>query len=331
MAPERRGAAASGVRPAQAASAPAFLAVCGHTNIDVQLQVKEIPKPGQSVPVLDRRTVWGGTACNIARHAAGLGVPVRLWSRVGDDFPADWRKDLESDGVDLLHLDVARGGRTPTCFILTDLVERQSFCMDQGAMAGMVDHPPEPSLLDGMPRGGWLHLATGDPVAYAPLAKTARERGLYVALDPGQELRFMYDARSFEGLLEMSDVLFLNQDELKIACGYLGYADPVQFLDHVATVVVTRGAKGASLYRSGKKAHHLPAFPVRVVDPTGAGDALRAGWYAALWEGRTSEEALRRGQAAAAVKLGHAGSQDPVVRPVELEQVLSGAPSVQGA
>ena len=47
------------------AARPPFLAVCGHTNIDVQLHVKELPKAGQSVPVLDRRTVWGGTAANI--------------------------------------------------------------------------------------------------------------------------------------------------------------------------------------------------------------------------------------------------------------------------
>ncbi len=307
----------------EAATPPAaFLVACGHTNLDVQLQVKELPGAGQSVPVLDRRTVWGGTACNIARHAAGLGVPVRLWSRVGDDFPSDWRAALEADGVDLSHLDVVRGGRTPTCFILTDLVDRQCFAMDQGPMAGMAEHPPGPDLLDGVARGGWLHVGTGDPLAYAHLAKEAGDRGLFVALDPGQELRFQYDSRSFEGLLNLADALFLNEDELKVACGYMRYGDPVQFLDHVDAVVVTRGAKGASLYRSGKKAHHVEAFPVRVVDPTGAGDALRAGWYAALWEGRTMEEALRRGVAAASVVLQHPGPQTHVLRPGDVEAVL---------
>lgn len=304
-----------------------FLAVCGHTNLDLQLQVKELPKPGQSVLVLDRRTVWGGTACNIARHAAGLGVGVRLWSRVGDDFPAHWRDALERDGVDLAHLDVARGGRTPMCTILTDLLDRQCYAMDQGAMGDMAAHPPADALLDGLAPGGWLHVATGDPLAYASLADRARSRGVLVALDPGQEISFQYDARSFEGMLGLADALFVNEHELRVACDFLGYGAPEQFLDHVDTVVVTRAAKGATLYRSKGKPSQSPAFPVpRVVDPTGAGDAVRSGWYAALAEGRAMEQALRWGMAAASIVIQHPGPQDHVVRRAELEDRLAAAP-----
>ena len=104
-----------------------FLTVLGHSNIDVQLSVAAMPGGGRSSPVTDRRTVYGGTACNIARHAAGLGVPVRLWSRVGSDFPADWRADLEVDGVDLTF---DEGERTPTCYILTAPDGEQAYMMD---------------------------------------------------------------------------------------------------------------------------------------------------------------------------------------------------------
>lgn len=300
-----------------------FFAVCGHTNIDVQLQVQELPKAGQSVPVLDRRTVWGGTACNIARHAAGLGVGVRLWSRVGDDFPANWRDALVGDGVDLSFLDTAKGGRTPTCTILTDLLDRQCYAMDQGAMSAMAENPPPEGLVDGLSPGGWLHLATGDPLAYAPVADAARSRGVLVALDPGQEITFQYDARRFEGLLDLSDALFVNEHELRVACDFLGYGAPEQFLDHVDTVVVTRAERGATLYRAKGKPSQVPAFPVpRVVDPTGAGDAVRSGWYAALSEGRPMEQALRWGMAAASVVIQHPGPQDHVVRRPELDARL---------
>jgi adenosine kinase len=98
----------------------------------------------------------------------------------------------------------------------------------------------------------------------------------------------------------------------------------VQLLDHVDIVVVTHGAKGASLYRDGGRAQHLDAFPVeRVVDPTGAGDALRAGWYAALQVGLGFDEALRWGQAAASIVVQHPGPQDHVLRPDELKRVLA--------
>ncbi|HUR26000.1 MAG TPA: carbohydrate kinase family protein [Candidatus Thermoplasmatota archaeon] len=300
-----------------------FLAVCGHTNIDLQLHVKELPKAGTSVPVLDRRTVWGGTACNIARHAAGLGIGARLWSRVGDDFPANWRTALEQDGVDLSQLDVAKGGRTPMCTILTDLLDRQCYAMDQGAMAAMAENPPRPELVEGLSAGGWLHIATGDPLAYAAIADTARDAGVLVALDPGQEITFQYDARSFEGMLDLCDALFVNEAELRVACDFLGYGAPEQFLDHVDAVAVTRAEKGATLYRAKGKPAQVPAFPVpRVVDPTGAGDAVRAGWYAALAQGRPMEQALRWGMAAASIVIQHPGPQDHVVRRAELDRVL---------
>lgn len=300
------------------------LAVCGHTNLDVQIMVQELPKAGQSAPVLERRTVWGGTGANIARHAAGLGVPVRLWSRVGTDFPAAWREALVADGVDLAYLDIDPAQRTPTCFVLTDLVDRQAYVMDQGPMATMAAHPPARHLVEGLGPGDWLHVATGDPKAYEALMEHARQQGLSVAFDPGQELRFLYDSRSFERLLERADLFFCNEAELQVAYGLMSYGDPEQLLDHVDAVVVTRGERGASLHRTRKKPVQLPANPVpRVVDPTGAGDALRAGWYAALRRGQDFEAALRWGQAAGAAKVQVAGPQSRALRLPDLSMLVA--------
>ncbi len=98
----------------------------------------------------------------------------------------------------------------------------------------------------------------------------------------------------------------------------------MQLLDHVDTVVVTHGPEGAMLYEGGKKPHRAPALDVpTVVDPTGAGDALRAGWYAAMREGKDARTSLRWGQAASAIKIQHQGPQDHVVRRQELDRVLA--------
>lgn len=301
---------------------PDFVLVLGHSNVDVQLQLKDLPRPGQSSPVLERRTVWGGTAANIALHAASLGAPTRLWSLVGPDFPAEWNTHLERAGVRLA-LDRVPASRTPTCFVLTDSLGAQSYCMDQGAMDLMTEHPPAPELLDSLAGTGWVHIATGDPLVYAAIASEARQRGHAVALDPGQEMRFRYDATSLRGLLGLSDCLFVNEEELRVACLLLGLSSADELLPHVATVVVTRGAKGASLYRRGQKALHANAFTVRPVDPTGAGDALRSGWYAALAQGLAMDVALRWGQAAAAVKVQHVGGQDHPVTRRELDAMLA--------
>ncbi len=278
-----------------------FLVVVGHTNLDVQLQLGHFPGPGKSSPVQSRRTVYGGTACNIAAHAAGLGVPTRLWSRVGADMPPDWRGRLEEAGVETAFQEDGKG--TPTCFVLTDADGEQAYLMDQAAMT-----PPYTVPTSVLRDVEWLHIATGDPQAYLGLAKEAKREGIKVALDPGQEIHFAYDEESFRALLGESDALFCNQGEAEVAMGFMDYADPVQFLEHVDTLVITRGRRGVSLYR--EEGHvHLDAPSVQVVDPTGAGDALRSGWYAALHQGRNRKEALAVGQRAAAACIRFAGPQ----------------------
>lgn len=248
-----------------------MLLVVGHSNIDVQIQLNHMPGPGVSSPVQSRRTVYGGTACNIARHAASLGVDVRLWSRVGPDFPVGWLAALEEDGVKLVF---EEGDRTPTCFILTDADGGQSYMMDQGAMTPPYQVPTD--ALDGVTQ---LHIATGDPAAYIPLAKEANKRGIPVAFDPGQEIHFAYDSKSFETLLNEAHTFWCNEVELEKAFQYMRYGDPVQFLDHVERVIVTRGENGADIY-TDNGVEHVPCAMANLVDPTGAGDAFRAGFYA---------------------------------------------------
>lgn len=277
-----------------------FLTVLGHSNIDVQLSVGAMPGGGRSSPVTDRRTVYGGTACNIARHAAGLGVPVRLWSRVGPDFPADWRADLVADGVELC---LDEGDRTPTCYILTARDGEQAYMMDQGAMT-----PPYEVPAAAWNGAQWLHVGTGDPASYLATMQAAKAVGLKIAFDPGQEIHFAYDATHFETLLNLADVFFCNDVEMEKALGFLRYGDPAQLLDHVDHVVHTHGEDGATLW-GGKKPVKLPAKPAAAVDPTGAGDALRAGWYAGLHEGLDYEDALQRGIQVAAVAVTLLGPQ----------------------
>lgn len=296
-----------------------FVALCGPCNLDVLLRVKDLPQAGQSSPVIERRVLRGGNGGNLAAHAAGLGVAVRLWSRVGADFPPAWRADLASWGVDA-HLAVA-GDATPTCFVFTDLVDRQSFAIDVGRGGESVSPPA--AFVAGMAPGSWLHLCTGDPLLYAEVAAAAHGAGLRVALDPGQELSFRYDAAALQGLLSLCEVLLLNEAELRVAVDLLQRAAPEDLLAFVPNLVVTRGAKGASLYRRDGRTLHAPAFPVdRMADPTGAGDAFRAGWYAALASGHGFDEALRWGQAAGAAKVRHHGAQEHRLTRDDLQRFL---------
>jgi sugar/nucleoside kinase (ribokinase family) len=302
-------------------AASPFVLVCGHTNVDIELRVRELPGPGRVSTILERHRARGGNACNIAVHAAALGVPVRLWSRVGPDFDPAWRADLERLGIDLSGLETDPGRATPACYIFTDLASRQAFAVDEGAMGAMAGNAPSPSLLQGV---SWLHLAAGDPGAYEPLADAAAAAGIGVALDPGQEMRFRYDRASLARMLSKADVLFANDSEAAQACRILGLDAPAGLLRHVAAVVVTHAERGATLLRDGHPALESPAFPLETaLDPTGAGDALRAGWYAALRAGRPWPEALRWGQAAGALSVQNGGGQEHPADRVALERLLA--------
>lgn len=288
-----------------------YLAVIGHSNIDVQLDVGEMPGGGRSSPVKSRRTVYGGTAANIARHAAGLGCPVRLWSRVGHDFPDAWRDALESDGVELA-LDTPEGALTPTCFILSAPDGEQAYCMDQAAMRPPYTVPE--TVLDGIQ---WLHVSTGDPASYQPLVKAAKAQGIQIALDPGQEIHYSYDSKSFHQMLELADLLFVNEVELQAAFKLCNYGDPVQFLDHVDALIVTHGAHGADLWTEAGKVH-VDAAAAEAVDATGAGDALRAGFYAGLHAGKSMQGALGDGVKAGTFAVTLVGPQPRAIRPDDL-------------
>lgn len=271
------------------------LLVLGHANVDVILHVEAFPQAGASQPVGQRHTLYGGTAGNVAVHAAALGCDTALWSRVGQDFPSDWLDAMDKVGLDTTRLQVEAGNCTPTCYILDTPDGAQAYCMDQGAMGHLEEFPPQEAALVGVRRA--IHVTTGPPRAYEHILKLAKQRGMETNLDPGQELRYAYDEGDLQRLLHHVDRLWLNAVEAEIACKQLGI-DKIQFANKmVPEIIVTHGGDGLWLYKHGHQPLHIPVpEPTQVVDGTGAGDAVRAGTHAALSRGFALEDALVVGQ-----------------------------------
>src|SRR5204863_221419 len=96
------------------------LGAFGHVAIDHIVTLRRLPRPNTSIEILGRRRSFGGTAGNLSRAAACLGVNTSLASFVGEDFPSDYRKALRKDGVDLTDLRPIRGATTPTAWIPSD-------------------------------------------------------------------------------------------------------------------------------------------------------------------------------------------------------------------
>jgi ribokinase len=273
------------------------LLVSGHVNVDRFLALPEFPAHDTTVPVLEQRVVLGGTAGNIAHAAARLGVRTGLIARVGEGFPATFRRRLERDGIDLRGLVDLPGRPTPTAYILEDPRHRQRTLMEQGAMSdGIPDRAaPRPWLKE----YAWLHLTTGPPDLQLSLLAAARVHRVRVAADPAQEVHYRWDRDRLRRLLAGSEILFGNRAEIARIVGRLGAGRVERLVERVPLVVRTEGGDGATAFSRAGTVHVPSRRPRRVATVVGAGDFFRGGFYAAWFHGEPLDRCLRAGADAA--------------------------------
>jgi sugar/nucleoside kinase (ribokinase family) len=281
-----------------------FLGVFGHVNIDYIMNVDELPKPNTTTQVSEVRRFFGGTGSNIAMQASSMGVRTALASFVGKDFPKDFDDALFKANVDTYDLAKMDGFLTPTCRILNDPECNQMCILDQGPMLRMKDFPVAMHTIES---SEIIHIGTGQPGYYRKVMKAAKKLGKRIHFDPAQELRYVYTPEIFAELLAMSDMLFVNQHELKIAMKYLGIKKKEKMLAEVEILVITLGKDGSDIMTPSGNIHIPGIKPRKILDPTGAGDAYRAGFYAGLSRGMDLEACGTLGAAAASFAIGAEG------------------------
>ncbi len=294
-----------------------YLGVFGHTALDVILEVPNIPEKDSSIGAENRVLRYGGTAANIARAAAEMDVDVSLSSFVGDDFPDDYLKALKGSGVGTYDLIEKEGYKTPTCWIINDSAGEQITIIDQGVMDHTEGFELETRTIE---ESEILHIGTGQPGYYEKIFEYMDLDKKTIAFDPAQELEYVYEGETFKNFLQKSDYFFCNEKELKVALEYLNEDKPENLLRYVDMVLVTRGSKGSSIYLPDNKVDIPPYEPLEVVEPTGAGDAFRAGFYAGLYRDMSLVECCKIGSARASFSVECSGPQDNLVGWEEVQQ-----------
>jgi sugar/nucleoside kinase (ribokinase family) len=259
-----------------------YLGAFGHVVMDHIITLRHLPRPNTSIEIVGRRRSFGGTAGNLTRAAARLGVKTALASFVGDDFPSDYREALEKEGVDLTDLRSIRGTTTPTAWIFSDRSGNQMAVIDQGPMK---DGVRLPILRHSVRDSELVHLGTGRPQYYARIADLAVELDRTIAFDPSQEIHYVYTPRLFRTLLDKTTYLFANEAELAQAKRFVRVTSTEGLLRFASVVVVTLGSRGSAIFTRDGKIRIPRIRPARVLDVTGAGDAYRAGFYAGLSRG----------------------------------------------
>ncbi len=284
-----------------------MIVVFGSINIDLVVQVPNLPRPGETVLGPGYRMVAGGKGANQAVAAARAGADVRLFGRVGqDDFGDSVLNELAATGVDLKG--VKRDRRPTGCaFISVDSAGQNQIVVAAGANASLRERQIADSLLA---PGTLVVLQMEVPLAENwALVTRACARGARVLLNAAP-------AAPIPGLaLAALDWLVVNETEVVALAARLGTdgRDPElagRTLAHALgiTTVVTLGAAGAVAFRRDA-AWRIASLPLRPVDTTAAGDAFVGTFAAAIDAGLELTDALRRASVAGGLACLKEGAQ----------------------
>jgi adenosine kinase len=246
----------------------------------------------------------GGTAANIAYNLALLGEHPLLVGTVGEDF-GEYRQWLDDKGVDTGGIKVIAAEHTASCFINTDLQDNQITAfypgaMAQGATVSLHDVRATPDDL--------VIIAPNDPAAMARYTAECTEAGIPYLYDPSMQLPRM-DRLQLEEGCRGAKVLAGNDYEFGLMAEKLGLSED-ELRRRTPVTVMTRGEAGALITVGGQEFEIPPAWPEKVVDPTGAGDAFRAGFVMGMSRGFSWHAVGRIAALAAVYAIEHPGTQE---------------------
>ena len=274
------------------------------------LVVEQLDKLALSFLVDELEIRRGGCAANIAFAMACLGQRPVLVGSVGEDF-SDYRSWLERHGVDCDSIHVSLTKHTARFICTTD----QTMAQLASFYAGAMSEAREIELAPIAGRVGGLDLVVigpNDPEAMLRHTEECRQRGYAFAADPSQQLAWA-EGGLIRQLIEGAAYLFSNDYEAALIEKKSGW-DAAEVLSRVGTRVVTHGADGVRVYREGEPDIEVAAIPdIEAVDPTGVGDAFRAGYLAGVEKGLADERAAQLGCAVAASVVETTGTQEYVL------------------
>ena len=245
----------------------------------------------------------GGVAGNYAYNLSLLGYPAAVLATAGSDA-AEYRTWLEARGVDCSGLRLMEGEITATGFTTTDLDDNQITGYYGGAMlrAGMLGLDDAPRAMEA------VIIGPNDPDAMMRLSRECRQRSVRFVFDPAHQLPRL-EARDLADASAGAWILIGNDYEIELVKERMG-CDDDQLMKQAEMVVTTLGREGSRIAsRDGVVA--IPAAPTELeVDPTGAGDAYRAGLVAGLLRGLDVAVAGRVASLAATYAIEQVGTAE---------------------
>jgi ribokinase len=288
------------------------IATIGDVNVDLIARIDRMPDLGKQVITRDFEVHGGGCSANFAFQCARLGMDVQLFGKVGDDvFGTYVLVELEDNKVNTRNV-LLTDRKTGVTVAIVQGVER-SFITFRGENSSYnindidltkieadVVHLPSYFLLDGL------------RYDYAKLIDLLHGAGIKVSFDTGWDPRG-FPAETVEPIFDILprvDIFLPNIDETRKILGNDALTDREAariLLDMGVKVAVIKQGKAGCLVADKDTAEFVPAFDVRVVDTTGAGDTFNAGFVSAYALGKSLRECAIIGSATAGLKVGGVG------------------------
>jgi ribokinase len=289
--------------------------VVGSINVDLVVKVEKLPNRGETVIGGTFAQVQGGKGGNQAAAASALGVPTAIIAKVGDDdLGRSAVDDLRARAIDVSGVTMA-SSPTGVAAILVDASGENLIAVASGANADLTPGDVGSAIASQTADRAVLLTNLEIPDAAVEAAsEAAAERGWTSVLNlaPWRLLP--------QTLVGGFDLVIGNEHEI-------GTVAEIERMLAAGTrgVIVTRGAAGADLHRTGSDPLTVSAFQTEAVDTTGAGDAFCGGLCTALARGSAIDQAVRWGSAAGALATRGVGARASLPDVSEIEALIRAA------
>ena len=252
--------------------------------------------------VPEMRREFGGCAGNIAYNLKLLGGAPLIMATVGDDA-APYLERLDRLGLPRSHVTTVPGSFTAQAFITTDLDDNQITAFHPGAM--MMSHVNKVGDASG------VRLGIVSPDGRDGMLEHTRqfaEAGVPFIFDPGPGLP-MFNGDELLACLQLADYRTANDYEARLLCDRPGRSIE-SLATEVKALIVSRDAAGSEIHTGGRRIDIPTASPTAVQDPTGCGDAYRAGLLYGIDNGMDWDQTGRLASLMGAIKIASRGGQN---------------------
>lgn len=289
------------------------LTILGSINADHVISVPYFAKPGETLTGQNYQISYGGKGANQAVAAARLGAKVAFISCIGSDSIGETMKNVfVKEGIDTTYINTVPQEMTGMAFIQVAKSSENCIVLASGANAHLGEMVVRQSEAQ-IAQSDYLLMQLETPLYGVELAaQIAKKNGVQVVLNPAPA-QILSDE-----LLSLIDIITPNETEAEILTG-IRVSDEQSAVEAaqvfhkkgIDCVMITLGEDGVFVSQHGET-RIINGFRVKAVDTTAAGDTFNGGFVTALLEGQSFENAVRFGQAAAAISVTRKGAQPSI-------------------